>query len=1303
MGGETTRPMFWRRVPTLFLLAMTGFVSVAALCPVKCRCNETTLSTICTSAHLEVIPLQLNPDLRHMDLSNNKISNLYYALSIYENLLSLDLSTNNLSSLGSDKFKSQINLRVLNVSRNTIEKLKKDSFNGLKALVTLDLSYNRLEKLHNLTFLELHSLRTVVLSGNRITHLERGLLKTTKHLKELVLDNNQLLEIPSAVLSDAIGLQRLILSQNLIYSVDEGSMPTLSELRSLSIDGNVIRDIHHAALTGLPSLERLDLSDNNFTNIPTASLSKLSNLTWLKLSGNFVEKIPPVAFRGLFQLKYIHLDRLDLLEKIDVRGFVDNINLERIWLNDNIGLKSIPTRLFHGNPKIVHISIRNNALTTVEATHFPLDQLRLLQLGGNPLECNCSLLWLWHLAQDQKKVPIIQSNQTYGVPSELHIDSQDINCAAPETLHDKRLLDVAESEINCSFSWIAITSAVISVLFVVVILTGLVLWGPLKRSHLRGKDLSQGNGALSCGRTDNYEPPRIEKCIVSPPASHHHDYRTLSSWEHYGSDYGNCMSNMNIYEQLDCHLKDRPHIVYNMKFNVVLFLLGALLAPCLCFNGNLAELECPDECECHYFRINWVTDCSDSHLSRIPYEDISLDVYILDLNDNSIADIEPFPANIKMRRLQLSGNKLTALERRMFAGLYYLIDADFSYNNISKVDPDAFSDSTGFITLEMHGNPLDPVEGPFLSQLSLLTLDISNCGLKSIHRDFFANLTSLSDLDISNNPLGSLQDGIFEPLASLESLKMNNCNLSFISNKVFEPFENLKHLELDNNNFHKTNWILVLDKLIRLEHLNLRNSGLRHLHKDIFKNNIYMRTLVLAENDLNNLDVSSTLQVLHHLDTLDLSNCNLSLPLSEDAFINSTRIRSLYLSGNSLFASDLLVALSPLADLQKLSLSNCGLSRLPDIFNNFKSLHELDLSHNPLNDVFVKLLSPLENLEYLNMGYSNLSHIAPKSFSKMTSMRRLVLAGNDLNNLETGLFGNLTKLESLDLSFCGLKRALNASIFFNNLTYEDITDLQLAGNPLKVPQTGPLLPRQLSRLRNLDLSNCNLTFLPAQAFHWTRNITTLILAGNMFNSSSDFRFLELLADLQSLDLRNNKFTKFDLRYILPNQHLNKLKLIGNPWKCECYIAELWDWAVLLREDPHILEGTLVTADNIKTPKIRGQKLLTCSYDNDKIPSSPNNVGAVARRRSFKNPQRVFITANRTWAKYVRESGCEQRVNHTRLPRSAAYQRSNLGPNNWGMTAINTLVVYATIMAILGVAIILTRKQRDSPRMFNKDT
>lgn len=46
------------------------------------------------------------------------------------------------------------------------------------------------------------------------------------------------------------------------------------------------------------------------------------------------------------------------------------------------------------------------------------------------------------------------------------------------------------------------------------------------------------------------------------------------------------------------------------------------------------DQECPEECDCHYFRVNYVTDCSESNLTEIPYDEISLNVYILDMNGN---------------------------------------------------------------------------------------------------------------------------------------------------------------------------------------------------------------------------------------------------------------------------------------------------------------------------------------------------------------------------------------------------------------------------------------------------------------------------------------------------------------------------------------------------------------------------------------------------------------------------------------------------------------------------------------------
>lgn len=108
------------------------------------------------------------------------------------------------------------------------------------------------------------------------------------------------------------------------------------------------------------------------------------------------------------------------------------------------------------------------------------------------------------------------------------------------------------------------------------------------------------------------------------------------------------------------------------------------------FNGDSFELECPDECDCHYFRINWVTDCSESNLTEVPYDELSLSVYILDLNGNNITTLQTFPSDIKMRRLQIANNRLTRVDRDSFKGLEYLIDVDLSGNNITYVDPEAF-------------------------------------------------------------------------------------------------------------------------------------------------------------------------------------------------------------------------------------------------------------------------------------------------------------------------------------------------------------------------------------------------------------------------------------------------------------------------------------------------------------------------------------------------------------------------------------------------------------------------------------
>lgn len=546
-----------------------------------------------------------------------------------------------------------------------------------------------------------------------------------------------------------------------------------------------------------------------------------------------------------------------------------------------------------------------------------------------------------------------------------------------------------------------------------------------------------------------------------------------------------------------------------------------------------------------------------------------------------------------------------------------------------------FRDNPGLITLELQNNPLEPVEGPFLVSKSLLYLYLSDCNITKLTPVFFSNVTSLNILDLSGNPLRVVEPGILDPLTSLEHLNLRRCNLTHISGSAFSSNDHIRTLELAENNLKgPVDWAAVLGHLGRLETLNLRRSGIINLPEDAFANNEWLRALTLAENNLRDLDVATTLgHNLQHLDFLDLSDCRLTGPLSEDAFTNATKLRTLRLSGNPLSAGDLSVALAPLTRLHVLSLRNCSLTRLPaNTFHRFQNLQELDISRNPLNDAFTALLSPLETLERLDMGYSNLGRISKTTFSKMTSLKSLILSGNPLESLESGLFQNLTHLESLELNYCGLSR-LNSTVFPDNFTYPDLQELHLAGNPLIVPEKGPFLPRQLNRLKLLDLRNCSLGYIPPNALNSFGNITRLLLPGNKLSSepADSLSFLRNLPHLVHLDISNNNMSYIYPKVFSNNPDLAEVRLQANPWKCGCHIVEMWHWALHTKGNLFVI-GATTSAEEVTVGGQKRKKGLWCHFDAKTAP---------VKEMQYKRPgRRDFLdNVNRTWARYVRESAC----------------------------------------------------------------
>jgi hypothetical protein len=95
------RVVWW--LAPLLLGPMAG-----AMCPPRCECDDAALVVSCEDAQLEVLPIQLNPEVETVRLRGNRIASLEFSMAFYTRLRSLDVSTNRLQNLGPGLFQDQV-------------------------------------------------------------------------------------------------------------------------------------------------------------------------------------------------------------------------------------------------------------------------------------------------------------------------------------------------------------------------------------------------------------------------------------------------------------------------------------------------------------------------------------------------------------------------------------------------------------------------------------------------------------------------------------------------------------------------------------------------------------------------------------------------------------------------------------------------------------------------------------------------------------------------------------------------------------------------------------------------------------------------------------------------------------------------------------------------------------------------------------------------------------------------------------------------------------------------------------------
>ncbi|XP_070761607.1 leucine-rich repeat and fibronectin type III domain-containing protein 1-like protein isoform X1 [Enoplosus armatus] len=228
------------------------------------------------------------------------------------------------------------------------------------------------------------------LMDNFITTLRHRDFANMSSLIHLTLSRNTISQIRPYAFADLQDLHALHLDANRLTTLDDSHFQGLVNLRHLILANNQLHSISEGAFQDfLETLEDLDLSYNNLVDIPWDTIALLVSVNTLSLDHNLIESVPEGIFSNLHKLA-----RLDMTSN---------------------KLKKIPPDpLFLRIP--VYAKMKGSPLTAL-----------VLSFGGNPLHCNCELVWLRRLTRED--------------------DLE--TCASPKDLAGKYFWTIREEEFVC--------------------------------------------------------------------------------------------------------------------------------------------------------------------------------------------------------------------------------------------------------------------------------------------------------------------------------------------------------------------------------------------------------------------------------------------------------------------------------------------------------------------------------------------------------------------------------------------------------------------------------------------------------------------------------------------------------------------------------------------------------------------------------------------------------------------------------------------------------------------------------------
>lgn len=804
-------------------------------------------------------------NLNTLNLKYNSINTLEsYTFSANKNLEDLDLKNSEIKFINENAFYGLSHLNTIYLDYNLLTELNSGMFNGLKKLDCLNLNSNLLNKISKNDFINLKNLQFIGLNFNMISVLEQGCFKGLYKLLHLYLKRNSLKVLKEFTFSNLTALCKLDLSSNKIKIIEENAFFNLVSLEILNLSENKLENVKNYYFNNLKNLKYLYLTGNRLLHLEGDMFKKidyidlsynclnsfnfifLQNTSTILLGKNEIISIKNINFRSGY-INELNLSSNKITELLDF-VFESNCIIDLINLANN-GIRFISENLFNCTTvRVFHLYLENNRINSLSFLNDQFSKLYTLNLADNLI----SRLYTKDFENfknlrtlDLSNNPIlnIESQLSFGIYLfDFKISSnENSNFSIDFSLFNQRIhkIDLGNCQVeNLNY------------------ISNLKNLGYLYLRNIQ----TTGN--------EEIEILRLENSFIY--------YLDLSF-----NSIKNIQNLLKGYEYVD-YLKltnvnfKTKHLLYLTNLNLIRVLILDQNSIEFILKEHFSKLNDLKELDLSFNLIDRIeagsfVDLTKLRILNLKNNNLKLvyfsDFYINDItfflfqnnqifklenvkSFQSLAKIDFSNNNLKfidselifeevnpITSLNLSNNLLTSIDENLLKNCYLLEWANFEFNNINHISPNAFERQTQLVFLSLSNNNIKKLDANIFKDLVRLEkLNLSSNNLVYIISCLFINQISLKELDLSNNSLKSIGENAFSNLRSLNILNLAfNFELS-IGKNVFKNLQKITDIFMPYNVILKFKFEIKNSFLLENEKQHQDLAFLKSVYFNYFEN-----------------------------------------------------------------------------------------------------------------------------------------------------------------------------------------------------------------------------------------------------------------------------------------------------------------------------------------------------------------------------------------------------------------------------------------------------------------------------------